>query len=305
MSDTNGAPSTGSVETTQPQGASEATEANKQQGPNGAQPTEPAKPQKRKFTYKADGQEITEELDDNELQSKLSLAKAAQKRIQEASSIKKQHEQVMKLLKENPMELLNNEQLMGQKKFREIAEQFLLQQIEQESMSPEQRAQAEMKRRLEQYEQQESQRKQEAEQAQMQKLENHYAEQYEKSIITALEASRLPKTPTTVKRMAQLMAKNLEHGLDLEPAQLAQLVREDYQSELKSLIGDLDAEGLVSMFGDDVANKIRKFDLQRFKLNASSKPKEEPKWEGPKQEPGQRRLSPREYTEMLRNKFVK
>jgi hypothetical protein len=48
---------------------------------------------KRQFKYKADGAEVTEELDDAELSNRLSLAKAAHKRMQESAKIlkKKRH----------------------------------------------------------------------------------------------------------------------------------------------------------------------------------------------------------------------
>ena len=44
---------------------------------------------KRQFKYKADGAEVTEELDDTELSNRLSLAKAAHKRMQESAKILK------------------------------------------------------------------------------------------------------------------------------------------------------------------------------------------------------------------------
>jgi hypothetical protein len=65
--------------------------------------------------------------------------------------------------------------------------------------------------------------------------------------------------------MAELMQKNLQHGLELEPAHLAQIVKEDYQKELVSLIGGSDADQILAMFGEDVAKKIRLADLAKLK----------------------------------------
>lgn len=262
----------------------------------------PETPSKRKYTYKADGQEFNEELDDAEIANKLSLSRAAQKRMQEASATKKQMEQFVTALQNDPMSVLKNDKIMGTKKFREIAEQFLLQQIEEESYTPEERERANKDRQLSEYQRKEKefQAKQEAEQAS--RLEKQYADQYEKTIMESLNSSNLPKTPYTVKRMAALMQQNLQHGLELEPNQLAQLVKEDYLNEQKLLVGSSSAEQLIAMFGEDIANKIRKYDLAKFRQNKTNTAPA-PSAQSQSQIPA--RMSQREYTEMLKNKFRK
>lgn len=269
--------------------------------PNDSSVDKSIQPAKKKFKYKADGAEIEEELDDNEIASRLSLAKAANKRMQEAANVNKQVENFIKQLKEDPIKVLSNENLMGSKKFREIAENFLIQQLEEESMSPEQKAMRERDTKLAQYEQQEKERQQAIEQEKQSKLEQHWAQEYEKTIMTALQSSNLPKNEFTVRRMAELMQKNLDMGLDLDANMLSQLVKEDYMSEQKALIGGATAEQLISMFGEDIANKIRKYDLGRIQQK-NPVPK---KIEQPTSEVAPKRMSQREYTEYLRNKFSK
>lgn len=296
MSDTNSAPQSAPVtnQSSNPEGSEGSEESNST--PSNQTPP----PAKKKFKYKADNQEIEEELDDSEIASRLSLAKAAQKRMQEASMTKKQAEQFFQALQNDPMSVLSNEKIMGQKKFREIAERFLLQQIEQESLTPEQRAQAEKDRRLQEYERQEKEQKSKAEQEQLAHLENHYAQEYQKTIISALNSSSLPKNDFTVARMASLLQKNLQHGLDLPPQALAQLVREDYERELKSLIGSSEGEQILRLLGEDVANKIRKHDLSKFQLkNPGPKRHETVENEPPK------KMSSREHDEWLRSKWQK
>jgi hypothetical protein len=199
------------------------------------------------------------------------------------------------------MSVLTHDKVLGSKKFREIAEQYILQQIEQESLTPEERAQAEKERKLSEYERKEKETAEKAEQEKNAQLEKHWAEQYEKTIISALQSSDLPKTPYTVKRMAELMQKNLDHGLDLEPQYIAQLVKEDFIAEQKALIGSASAEQLIAMFGDDVANKIRKYDLSKYQAK-NPVPK---KAESAVQTTPTQKMTPREYTEYLKNKFSK
>lgn len=257
---------------------------------------------KKKFKYKADGAEIEEELDDSEITNRLSLAKAAQKRMQEASTTKKQVESFVKALKEDPMSVLSDPKIMGNEKFQEIAEAFLAKRLQEQLLTPEERAQAEKDERLSKYEKAEKERAAAAEKAQAEQLEAKYRDQYEKTIISALEASTLPKTPFTVKRMAELMQKNIQHGLDLEPNQLAQMVKEDYQAELRGVIGSAGPEQLLAMFGEDIANKIRKHDLSRLQVK-NPQPKQIDA-QKPAVESG-RKMTPREYNEYLKAKFVK
>jgi hypothetical protein len=302
MSETTTAPVSADTTATDTSNANEVFDSNANEAESTNATPAATPPAKKKFTYKADGKEISEELDDSELVNRLSLSKAAMSRMQEATQQKKQIEQFLQQLQNDPLSVLNNDKIMGKAKFREIAEKFLTDQLQQELLSPEERARAEMEERLKSYEQKEKER-QEAETARQSKiLEEHYAKKYEETIISALNSSNLPKTPYTVARMATLMQKNLQHGLDLEPNQIAQLVFEEYQSESKAIAGNASVEQLLKIYGEDVINKIRKFDLERIRGQAVPKV-ENTKPATPMAQ--ERRLTPREYTEQLRAKFVK
>lgn len=265
-----------------------------------AQETEVQTPVKRKVKYKADGEDFEEELDDQEIASRLSLAKAAHKRMSESSTQKKQMQQFLETLKKDPMAIFSDDRIMGNQKFKELAEQFLIKQLEDEALSPEEKQHRERDRRLKEYEEKEAKQK-EAEQVQKNKqLEERHRKQYEATIVEALKASSLPKNLFTVSRMASLMQKNLKHGLDLTPQQLSQLVREDYQKEIKSLIGSSEPEAILSMLGQEVSDKIRKHDLSKFQPKNPINHKEPAKSEEPP-----KKMSSREYDEWLRAKWQK
>lgn len=253
---------------------------------------------KRQFKYKADGAEVTEELDDTELSNRLSLAKAAHKRMQESAKILKEKEAFERSLKENPLDILTKQDFNG-RSFQDLAEEFLMKRIEEESMTPEQRSQRDRDSELKKYKDAEAARQKAEEDQKAEQLADHYRAEYEKAIISGLESSSLPKNEFTVKRMAELMQKNIQLGLDLEPQYIAQLVKEDYLAEQKALVGGLDGEGLVKLFGDEVINKIRKHDLSRFKPT-NPQPKVAPKSE----ERSEPKMSQREYTEYLKKKWA-
>lgn len=264
-------------------------------------PPQPPKPEKKKFKYKADGADVEEELDEAEVGNRLSLAKAAQKRMQEAANVQRQTKAFYEALQKDPLSVLTDPKVMGSEKFQQLAEQFLSKKLAEQMLTPEERAQQEKEARLAKYEQEEAKRNEEAKQAKAKQLEDHYAKQYEQTIMTALQSSSLPKNPFTVKRMAELMQKNIQHGLDLGPQALAQLVKEDYQSELRHLVSGADPEAILGMFGEDLSNKIRKHDLSKFQVK---NPAPRPNSQSAPQESRQR-MSPREYTEYLKNKFAK
>jgi len=224
---------------------------------------------------KIDGQEYDEQLpfevDENNkeqieyLKRHLQMSKVSQKRMNEAAMTRKQAESFIEALQNDPMKVLSNPKLMGEEKFAKLAEEFLSKKLQDQMMSPEERNHRDREEKLKRYEEQEQSSKKDAETKQIEELQNHYQESYTKTITEALETSSLPKNPFTVKRMAQLLQQNIKHGLDLEPKYLAQLVKEDYQKELASLIGNSNPEQIIAMFGEDTVNKLRKHDLAAMK----------------------------------------
>ena len=276
-------------------------------------PAEPVTPKMiKRLKLKVDNTEFDEdlpfEIDENNkpavdyLKRQLQMSKAASKRMTEASISRKQAENFMQALQDDPERVLNDPRIMGEAKFVELAEKYLAKKLKEQMLSPEERKQIDNQERLRNYEETEKKQKDDAEATKMQQLEEHHAQNYQKIIISALETGNLPKNPFTVSRMANLMSKSLQHGLDLEPAHLAQLVKEDYQKELASLIGGSSADQILNMFGEDIANKIRKHDLAKFKSGQPSYTQQkQPVYQGTTQEPS-RKMTPDQYDEYLKNK---
>ena len=222
----------------------------------------------KKYRVKVDGEEF--EVDEEELKLSYSKAKAADKRFREASQLKKQAEHFVSLLRTDPIKVLTDPRLGMD--FRAIAEQYLVSQLEEEGLDPKEKELRDYKAKLEAYETQKKESEQKAEADQRRKLEAHYQADYTSKIIATLERGGLPQTNHTVKRMAYYMAEGLKRGYDLGPDDVFELVKKDYYEEHKSLIGGMDAEKLIEMFGKDVANKIRKHDLSKLKGTRTAPP---------------------------------
>lgn len=230
----------------------------------------------KKYKLKVDGQDVEEEIDLNDeetVKRHLQMSKAAQKRMSETAAIKKQAEQFISMLRNDPVKLLSNPDLGID--FRKVAEEYLSKQLEIESLSPEQRKYREMEEQIRKHDEDKKRLTEETQSKQRTELEKHYAQDYDKKITEALSSSGLPKTAKTVKRMAELLHQNLKHGFDFEPKQLVEMVRKDYLNEIKELFGASDGDTLLKILGDDTANKIRKADLARLKTAQPSFSKKE------------------------------
>lgn len=263
MSDTAVSTDTAAPVDSQPANTSEAS------GDQGSVPAQSAEQKKavqaakEKFKLTVDGEEFEEEVDLNDkedLRRRLQLAHAAKKRMAEAKSEKAKAFDIIKAFEEDPTNVLRR---LGPKG-REAAEKYLLEHIQESMLSPEQKAQRERDLKLQKYEEQEKlTEKQKAEQ-ELQAKSNQYAQQFQATIIQALDKSGLPKSPDAVKRMANIMQKNLKLGLELTPDDLVLEVKNEVHGMLKAFIGDADGDQLVSMFGEDIANKIRKSDIKKL-----------------------------------------
>lgn len=237
----------------------------------------------KKITLKVDGAELIEdlpfEIDESDpaqmdfLKKHLQMSKAASKRMSEAAQMKKGVEKLMQAFNENPLAVLKK---IDAKKVRTAAEEFLMEQIKAEMMSPEEKQRQDQLAKLKEYEERDKKQKDDEAKTKDERLKDHYAKDYQKKIVEALTGAKLPKTTTTIKRMAYLLDRNLDLGLDLSPADLVDEVRKSYLDDLKELIGGADAETILGLFGDELSNKIRKHDLAMLMKKTGAMPEQRP-----------------------------
>ena len=201
------------------------------------------------------------EVDEDEVINDYGKGKAADKKFAEAAALRKEAVAFIEALKSDPISVLTNPKLGVN--MREVAESYLLAQLEDEMMDPRDKELRDLKKEKTTREQMEAESKRQAEEAEVQALTENYRAEYEKSFQSCLEASGLPKTPHTVKRLAFYMNEGMKRGMDLKPDDVVGLVKDEYIEEQKSLFSGLDGENLLKLLGDDLAKKIRKFDTSR------------------------------------------
>lgn len=220
---------------------------------------------KRMLKGKVDGKEV--EIPEDEAVAAWQKRTSADKRFQEAATTKKQAEGILKAVsqsKDNPQMLKKIFSDVGVD-FRATAEQFLYSLIQEEQMTPEQKELHETKKKLSEYEQ-EKQEKQKAEEEQQRvELEGKYEKEYQASIIETLDKTDLPKSEFTIGRIARYLYLGLERGVELQPTDVMDLVRRDYNNEMTALFKNASPDQIAAIAGEDFLKKLREFDLNKVR----------------------------------------
>ena len=226
----------------------------------------------RKMKLKVNGQE--REYSESEVLRRAQLAESAQERYKQAAEKERQMEQFIEALRSDPISVLSHPELGVD--FRQVAEQFLGEQVRREMMDPVERELADLRAFKEAQENaaRESETKtlterQKAEQARMQQQTIEY---YDRKITEVLSASQLPKTPHTVKRVAEVLKNAVENGYDLDIETAVDLVNEDYSTDVSAMLGALDGSQLIKTLGPQNIKKIMDHEINRLKGLRDKKP---------------------------------
>lgn len=233
---------------------------------------------KAKHKVKIDDSEM--EVDYDELTRGYQRMQAAQKRFEEASKLRKEAEQAIeqvkafqKQLQQSPDKFLPK--ILGKDMFQKIAEDYVWSQIQHEKQY--ENVPPEIRQRLQQAEEWEQKaREWEAEQQRRQEEQRTAAERreieqrkakWEQQITQGLEqyGADLPKNADTLRRAAFYVQAALSNNAPVDMQDIAEQVRESYRDELRRIAGNATPEQLLQIFGEDVANKIRKYDIARVK----------------------------------------
>ena len=242
----------------------------------------------RLFKVKVDGQDM--EVDEQELLRGYAHNKAAAKRMEEASSTRKEAEQVLRMFKENPREAFK---LLG-KDARSFAEQIINEELQEAILSPEQRELRQYKSQVAQYE---AERRQAQEEYERETMESELAAQTESiqsDIINVLQTSGLPQTERTVGRIAYYMSSAIEAGYqNIKPQDVIDQVKQDYIHDFKSMLGGLSEDQIEMFLGTDLVRKVAKSTVK-----AEKKPQITPKSVNTNkgaEKPTKKIMSPRDF----------
>lgn len=218
------------------------------------------------YKVQIDGKEM--EVDETELLKGYQRARAANQRFEEASRMRQQANRLLETLQKDPLSILTNEKLGIN--FDDIAERHLLRKLEDQMLTPEQRAARDRDAKLKEYETREQERQEQEYQRQFEQAKNTARQDYERRFIEVLDKVNVPKTADTVSRMARYMQEALRRGMEPDIYDVADLVKEDLQAEQRAIISAASDDNLEQILGQENVEKIRKSLLAKVQPQAQN-----------------------------------
>lgn len=228
----------------------------------------------KKLKLKVDGEEIEEEVDldnDEYLTRQLQLAKMAQKRAQSYSQLEKEVTDFINLLRSNPKKALASE-IVGLD-VKKLAAEIIEEEIERSQKSPEALEKERLEEELKALKEEREKELEESRKKALAEKQQQDFERYDMLFEKALSTTDLPKSPYVVKRMADWMLLGLEHGIEVEPQEVANLIREEMQQELNQMFELMPEEVIEKFVGEKNFDRVRKKKLAAAKSKkAEAKP---------------------------------
>lgn len=223
---------------------------------------------KKAYELQINGKSKKVEIDvsnDEEVKKYLQKAMAADEKFQEAAMTRKQAEQLVNLLQTDPLKVLKNPALGLN--IKELAERILLQDLEEQQKSPEQKQLEEMQEKLRSYEEEKKRLEEEKRQESLARLQAEQQKTTEESMISALENSNIPATPFSVRRVADIMINAIESGWENVTIEqimpyAEEMISRDYQEMVKR---NSSPDKLEKLIGKDILDGYRKSKISKAK----------------------------------------
>ncbi len=222
---------------------------------------------RRKYQLKVDGQVHNLELNDAELTARLQKSLAAEKRMAESATFKKQFEQFATMFDQDPLgaaKLLGKDPSAVKAKMEQLlAEEYMGEKLKEQNPIEYERNQArkeveQYKAQVEAFKQQEQQRLHAEHSA---KAEAQLTQQF----VETLEKSGLPKNRRAVAMMAEVMKQELAGGYQLTPEQRGAEVRDRIREDAGYVLKEMRGQGLIDFLGDSVVREVIAHSLKKVK----------------------------------------
>jgi hypothetical protein len=235
---------------------------------------------KQKYKFKVDNEDIEEELSNEELASYLSKARGSDKRFREAASLRSEVEQFVRGLKENPKPYLSKlgidlKSLISDEHITpEMAERILMKQLEEASLSPEQKELRQLKAEKEAREKEQltKKEKEDAEKADAQRQQA--ADEVQNEIISVFEQCGMQPTPKLIYQVATTMLQAAEAGKRISPQQALMGARKSAWDDALEMMNSVNDDMLLRSLPKSLLQRINKAMLGN---STEQKPQQEQK----------------------------
>jgi hypothetical protein len=208
----------------------------------------------QKWVLKGLNGEAIEVTDVNDLVKRAQKGLGAELKFQEASEIKKEAAELLKLLHEDPIGLLEE---LGINTV-ELAQQRIQKEMEERRKSPEEKAREQELKELEQLRRQVKEQQELAESEKYDRMLSEEQNRIEDGMLTALNEAKLPVKPAYIKKMAEVMQAGLIQGIELTPKEALDFARREVVSDLRELLDASPDDMLEDLIGGANAKRLRK-----------------------------------------------
>lgn len=221
------------------------------------------------------------------------LDKAAYAKMEKAKEIEKQGQQKdywLNMAINNPKEFYKQ----ANKNTRQMAEQWLAEELEHEALSPAEKESLTLKEKLKQYEAQDKEKKDKELHEKTTKEEQAAGAVLDKEIADAFAKSGLPKNKLYVEQVVAKMFWAEKRGEPLSAEDAVASISEGFSMKVREHAESLDGESLHKLFGDGVLKKLREYEVKRVSQAAPTSNSKAP---GQASSSPQRATKPKALTE--------
>jgi hypothetical protein len=222
-------------------------------------PTPTAAQVAQMFKVKVDGNEREVSLE--ELQRGYTHGTAAQEKMRAAAEQRQMAEDVIRIFKENPREAFKK---LGADPLK-FAQELLSEQMENEMMTPGEKELKRLKALEADHLSRVKAQEDEAKSTKAAQEEKEMTDHIQNQIISVLDTAGLPKNQHTVGRIAFYWDSAVRAGFtDCTPADVIGHVQQEYQDDLRALLGGMPEDKLLAFMGDDGVKKTVKAHMNKI-----------------------------------------
>jgi hypothetical protein len=215
---------------------------------------------RKKYDLKVNGKTRSIDLDlsdDKAVTDYLQKAMAADEKFQEAATLRKDVQQLVRTLKENPLAILTHPNIGVDVK--KLAEMVINQELEDMQKSPEQKKYEAMEKELQSERQLRQQQEEAARQAEIGRRQEEQFRQIDDDISEALSSTDLPKSPYVVKRISDTMIAAMDMGYrDVTIKDIMPIVEKQLREEIGNWFDSSSEDALEKLIGKNNWDRVRK-----------------------------------------------
>lgn len=247
-----------------------------------------------------------EELTDKEYKSMLSSYKQAihyNNATREAKNQQAQIQQFVQSFQTDPKGTLKQMFQSNNKQLQQIAEEIILEQMEEEMLDPKEKELRDLRAEKERYARELEEEKQRIENEKMDSETKNYMDRFQNEIIEIMESNpKLSKIEQTAKDLLSLKSAAIQKGIDIPLNKLSEIIHGNYGSIAKTFLQNSTVDEIFEMLGEQKSKEIRKHDLSRIKQVGTTTQRTASQ---PESNPKSSSITPEEFRKQAQQRLMK